>query len=359
MSTHELYAVVMAGGSGTRFWPASRKSLPKQFLPISGSKVMIRDTVDRLKGLVPMERILVVTGAVHAPLVGRHLRKLPPENVLCEPMGRNTTPCVAWAAAEIARRAPDSVQVVLPSDHVIRPAARFRKTLAAAAEEAVDSGALLTLGVKPGFPSTGYGYIERGDLLHTRPGAEICTVSRFVEKPDRERAEAFLRSGRFLWNAGIFVWSTRSILDALQEHAATTLAGIREILRAGDDSTLARIWPGLPSVAIDVAVMEKARSVRVIPIEFEWSDVGSWTALPDVHPADQHAHVIAGGAELLAQDSANCIAYGPRGEIIALLGVRDLVVVHSGKVTLVIPRERAQDVRALVAELEKRNPRFT
>ena len=357
MSTYELYAVVMAGGSGTRFWPASRRNLPKQFLPISGSKAMIRETVDRLKGLVPMERILVVTGAVHAPLVAKHLRKLPPENVLCEPVGRNTTPCVAWAAVEIARRAPHSVQVVLPSDHVIRPAAGFRKTLAAAAEEAADSGALLTLGVQPSFASTGYGYIERGELLHTRPGAQICGVTRFVEKPDRERAEQFLHSGRFLWNAGIFVWSTPSILAALREHAASTLSGIEEIVRAGDNATLTRVWPGLPAVAIDVAVMEKARSVRVVPIEFEWSDVGSWTALPDVHPADAHAHVVAGGAELVAQDSSHCIAYGPKGEIIALLGVRDLVVVHSGKVTLVIPRERAQDVRWLVAELERRDPR--
>lgn len=358
MNTHELYAVVMAGGSGTRFWPASRKALPKQFLPISGSKVMIRDTVDRLKGLVPMERIVVVAGSLHAPLVARFLKRLPPENILSEPVGRNTTPCVAWAAAHIAARAPQSVQIVLPSDHVIRPAAQFRKVLAGAAEEAAASDCLLTLGVRPNHAATGYGYIECGAHLHTRPQAPVHVVTRFVEKPDRARAEQFLRAGNFLWNAGIFVWSTRSIQQALREHAASTYQGIEEIVARGDDATLARIYPTLPAVAIDVAVLEKARSVRVVPISFEWSDVGSWTALPEVHPVQEHGHVVAGGAQLVAQDSQHCIAFAPKGHVVALMGVRDLVVVHAGKVTLVVPRERAQDVRALVAAMEARDPRF-
>lgn len=358
MDAPESFAVIMAGGAGTRFWPASRKAIPKQFLPIAGRRVMIRETVERLKGLVPLERVLVVAGAAHAALVRKFLPRLPPENVLAEPLGRNTAPCVAWAAAEIARRAPRAVQIVLPSDQVIRPAARFRKLLAAAAEEAAASEVLITLGVKPTHPATGYGYIECGELLHERAGAAVQRVARFVEKPDRERARQFLDSGRFLWNAGIFVWSTAAILAALREHCAPILQGVEEIVRTRTPEVLARVYPTLTAQSIDVAVLERARNVRVVPVDFEWSDVGSWTALPEVHAADDQGHCTAGGAALVAQDSANCIAYAPTGHLVALLGVRDLVVVHAGRVTLVCPRERAQEVKAIVAALEQRDPRF-
>ncbi len=358
MSTSDVFVVLMAGGSGTRFWPASRKALPKQFLPIAGRKAMIRETFDRLRGFVPPERVLVVAGERHAALVRKFLPRLPAENLLCEPAGRNTAPCIAWAACEIERRAARSVQVVLPSDHVIQPARRFREQLAAAAEEAAAGDVLLTLGVKPTHPATGYGYIECGALLHERRHAAVHEVARFVEKPDRARAEQFLATGRFLWNAGIFVWSTSSILAALQQCTPATLAGARAIVARRTSAALAELWPTLPAAAIDVAVLEKAHNVRVVPVDFQWNDVGSWTALPEVHARDEHGHCVAGGAGLVASDAADCIAYGPRGHVIALLGVRDLVVVHAGKVTLVCPRERAQDVRALVAAMEARDAGF-
>lgn len=358
MSSSDLFVVLMAGGSGTRFWPASRKALPKQFLPIAGRRSMIRETFERLRGLVEPERVLVVAGERHAALVRRFLPRLPPENLLCEPAGRNTAPCVAWAACEIARRAGESVQIVLPSDHVIEPARRFREQLAASAEEAAANDVLLTLGVKPSFPATGYGYIECGALLHERRHAAVHEVARFVEKPDRERAQQFLATGRFLWNAGVFVWSTRSILAALERHAPATLAGARAIVARGTPEALHELWPTLPAAAIDVAVLERAHNVRVVPVDFRWNDVGSWTALPEVHAGDEHGNTCAGGAQLLASDSAHCIAYAPSGHVVALLGVRDLVVVHAGKVTLVCPRERAQDVRTLVAAMEQRDPRF-
>ncbi len=341
MSSPELFAVLMAGGSGTRFWPASRRAKPKQFLRLAGKQTLIRETWERLHGLVPPERVLVVAGEAHADLVRKHLPRLPPENLLCEPVGRNTTPCVAWAACEIGRRAPRSVQAVLPSDHVIRPAERFREVLRLAAQAAAAEDVLVTLGVRPTSPATGFGYIERGEPA----GAGIFRVARFVEKPELARAVEFLASGRFLWNAGIFVWSTAAILKALQQFTPQTLAGARAIVESGVRDSYA----SLEAQPIDRSVLERANNVRVVPVDFEWSDVGSWEALAEFGP---------GRAKLVSVESSNCIAWTEKDEVVALLGVRDLVVVHAGKVTLVCPRERAQDVRALVAAMEQRDKRF-
>jgi len=341
MSSPELFAVLMAGGSGTRFWPASRRAKPKQFLRLAGKRSLIQATWDRLAGLVPPENVLVVAGEAHADLVRKHLPRLPSGNLLCEPVGRNTTPCIAWAACEIERRAPRSVQVVLPSDHVIHPPKRFRELLRLSAEAAAAEDVLVTLGVRPSSPATGFGYIEQGEPA----GAGLFRVARFVEKPERKRAEEFLASGRFLWNAGIFVWSTASILKALGEFTPQTLAGARAIVASGVKDSYA----ALESQPIDRSVLERAHNVRVVPVDFEWSDVGSWEALAEFGP---------GRAEVVSVESSNCIAWTEQDEVVALLGVRDLVVVHAGKVTLVCPRERAQDVRALVAAMEQRDKRF-
>lgn len=349
----QTYAVIMAGGFGTRFWPASRKALPKQFLPIGGKRALIAETAKRLEGLVSPERILVVTGREHVALVRKFLRKLPPENVLAEPVGRNTAPCVAWASIELERRVKDSVQIVLPSDHVIAPPREFRKVLQAACEEAVETRALCTLGVQPAHAATGYGYIEGGEKLNERGGSDVLRVARFVEKPDRARAEQFLASGRFFWNAGIFVWRTDAILAALDEHAGDIVGPLRAMKHAAE---LESVYTKLRSAPIDVAVMEKAAQVRVLPIRFRWSDVGSWAALPEVLEADAHGNIASGGALMLAHDAKGNVVHGKRGETIAIVGVNDLVVVRAGKALLVMPRDRAQDVKHIVARLEKEDP---
>lgn len=353
VSSPTPFAVIMAGGFGTRFWPASRKSLPKQFLPIAGRRTMIAETAARLKGLVEWERTLVVTSKDHVALVRKYLRKLPPENILAEPVGRNTAPCVAWAAIEIARRDPSAVEIVLPSDHVIQPAAEFRRVLRAAVEEAQAGQCLLTLGIRPTSPATGYGYIELGALVHERSKCAVHAVARFVEKPDRARAEEFLRSGRFLWNAGIFVWSTSAILAALEQHTPALVAALSSARAPAD---IDRIYPTLASTPVDIAILEKAGNVRVMPIAFAWSDVGSWAALPEVQSADEQRNVVAGGTRLFVHESEGCIVYGKGGEITALIGVKDLVVVRAGKAVLVVPRERAQDVKHIVQRLEKDDP---
>jgi mannose-1-phosphate guanylyltransferase len=357
MGASELHAVIMAGGAGTRFWPASRASRPKQFLPISGARTMIAETFARLAGLVPRERVWVVSAASQADLVRTSLPELPPENLLCEPEARNTAPCVALAAHAIALRVPESVQVVLPADHVVDPSESFRRTLAAGAEEAAADDVLITFGIRPTFPATGYGYVEAGPALHERTGIPVHSVVRFVEKPDLASARRFVECGRFLWNSGMFAWSTRAIQAALHRHVPAIAMGM-ERLRRGEP--LAQVYGTLPSVAIDTAVMERADNVRMLPIDYRWSDVGSWTALAELHAqdADGNACALSAGARLLAEDARGCVVYAEGPELVALLGVRDLVVVRAGDVTLVCPTQRAQDVKRLVERLQTEGPSF-
>ncbi len=356
MSEPSLYAVIMAGGSGTRFWPASRRARPKQFLPISGegSRPMIAETYERLAGQVPPERILVVTAEEQRELVAEALPDLASENVLLEPMARNTAPCIALAAFEIARRDPNSVQIVLPADHIIQPKRTFQESLTRAAAEAVASEALLTFGIRPNQPATGYGYIEVGELLSDVDGFAVHSVERFVEKPDLETAKEFLSSGKFLWNSGMFVWATGAILAAYEEHLPEVPAGLREV-EAG--KPLDAVYAELTPVPIDKAIMERARNVRVLPVDYRWSDVGSWAALPEIYDSDSQGNydVLSGGARLFAEASSGNVVYCEGEEILALVGVRDLVVVRSGKTTLVCRRESAQDVKKIVERLKNEN----
>lgn len=352
MHRSPLYAVVMAGGSGTRFWPASRKRRPKQFLPISAGRAMLAETCARLEGLVDWQHTLVVSAESQAELVRGCLPELPRENLLCEPCARNTAAAVALAAVEIERRAPEAVQLVLPADHVIAPTASFRASLAAAAEEARASQALLTFGIRPTFAATGYGYIECGEQLGERAGQPVLRVARFVEKPARAKAEEFLATGRFLWNAGIFAWSTRAILAAFERDAAAILAPLRAARTAAQ---LAACYPKLPAQPVDIAILEKAPNVRTLPIDYTWNDVGSWAALPEIRRADEDGNFafLSGGARLIAEQARGCVVYAEGAELIALVGVEDLVVVRAGGATLVCPRERAQDVKKIVERLEK------
>lgn len=358
MPSERLFAVILAGGLGTRFWPASRRALPKQFLPIASRRTMIADTAARLKGLVEPEATLVVTSHEHVALARKILRRLPPENFLAEPTGRNTAAAVAWAALEIERRAPDSVQVVLPSDHVIQPVASFRRALRAATAEVARENVLLTFGIRPTSPATGYGYIEAGARTSERDGLHVHAVARFVEKPDLARAQGFVASGRFFWNAGIFVWSTRSIATALAQHAPATWEPLARAFAGRAAGAIERAYPALPFESIDVAVLEKAANVRVAPIDFTWSDVGSWAALAEIHPHDAHGNCAVGGMHLVTEDARGCIVYGKRGEVTALVGVEGLVIVRAGKATLVCPRDRAQDVKGIVAQLAQDDPTF-
>ena len=355
MDVPALYAIIMAGGSGTRFWPASRRSQPKQYLRIASERPLLFETWKRIEGFIPPERILVVTTIDQIDHVRATLPDLPAENIVAEPASRNTGPAVAMAALEIKRRDPDSIQIVLPADHVIRPREAFHRSLLAAAEEANQLGSLIVFGIRPSHPATGFGYIEAGEMSREVRHTPVYRVRQFVEKPDLRRAEEFLFQGSFFWNAGIFVWHTDAICKALEEYMPDCYANLSKPSTAQD---LAKLYAELPAQSVDVAIMERAPNVRMLPIDYFWSDVGSWDALANVLPKDDEGNVVSGGAQLVAESSRGCIAHADEGELIALIGVQNIVVVHAGDATLVVRRDRVQDVRQLVENLKEGNREF-
>lgn len=332
----DWFAVVLAGGRGTRFWPLSRRALPKQCLSLDGGPTLIQRTVART-GLPP-ERVLVVTGP---DMVDAVRAQVPGVDVLVEPSARNTAAPIAWAALEVERRGGKGC-FVLPSDHLIADEEAYRASLATAAS-AASAGALLTLGVRPTRPETGFGWIEAGD----GPGPDLA-VRRFVEKPPLAEAERLLASGTHLWNAGMFVWSVGALLDAVDAHMPGTAA---MIARLRDGSTIGDAWGLSEATSIDYGVMERADGIRVLPVDFGWSDVGSWPALLDVLPAGEGGVAVADG--VIALRAGGNVVHAA-GKLVALLGVDDLLVVDTPDALLVAKREEGQAVKTLLEELERR-----
>jgi mannose-1-phosphate guanylyltransferase len=339
----------MAGGSGTRFWPRSRARVPKQLLPIAGRRSLLADTLARVRPLVGSRRTYVVTASTHAAAVRRECRGLPRGNVLVEPQGRNTAAAIALAALRLAAESPDAVMLVLPADHVVGDAVRFRETLARAAAVAATSDRLVTIGVPPAYPETGYGYIQVGEPLAGDEGAHA--VARFLEKPDRERAEALIAGGDVLWNAGIFAWRVEGIVAELRRCLPDLMASLEAALRRGTAAALARAYRRLPSISIDHGVLERAERVAVVRATFPWSDVGSWAAVADLWRDGDAANAVRGTAVVL--ESARCVV-DAGSRLVALLGVDDLIVVDTPDAVLVCPTSRAQDVRLIVDELRRR-----
>jgi mannose-1-phosphate guanylyltransferase len=351
-----LHAVVMAGGSGTRFWPKSRRNRPKQLLRLYGDATMLQQTVARIAPLVPPERTLIITGDDQAEAVRAQLPQLPPENVVAEPCPRDTAPCVGLAAELVAKSDPAGTMIVMPADHVIEPADKFRTTVRAAVSVIdADPSAFVTFGIKPTRPETGYGYIERGEALAPIEGIAHHRVAQFREKPDRETAEKFLAAGRFAWNSGIFVWRARAILDALKTHRpglAASLERVRKALGTPDQAAaIAREYPAMERVPIDKAVMEKASNVRVLEVVYDWNDVGDWRALTALVPPDDRGNTTQG--HVLAADTSGSIIISDDNGLIATLGVDDLVIVQSGGATLVARKDQLDKLKSLVEGLDK------
>lgn len=348
-----MYVVILAGGSGTRFWPLSRTKTPKQLMSVFGGRSMLQRTVERVLPLSP-KRIMVVTNILQAEETERQLRELGgfPVDVIAEPVGRNTAPAIALAAAIIARDDPGATMLVLPADHYIRNEEEFCRVARAACEAAAD-GALVTLGIEPTRPETGYGYIE----AETSPGVGVYPVKRFVEKPDLPKALEFLAAGNFYWNSGMFIWRVEAIRRELSRQMPELAQAIDTIaLEPGDLETLkhrvAAVYPGISGESIDYGVMERAERVLVIPASFGWSDVGSWSALPEVMDGDGNGNIAIAARGLVSIDSANSLVYG-NGKLTALVGVDGLIVVDTPDALLVCRQDRAQDVKKVVEALQK------
>jgi len=341
-----IHAVILAGGKGTRFWPKSRVRLPKQLLPIVSDRTMVQETVERLAPLIAAEHVWIVTGADHADELREQLPGVPAQQIVVEPIGRNTAPAIALAATLIARVEPRATMVVLPADHHIRYADRFRETLRGAIDLASAGTFLVTIGIEPTAPETGYGYIERGEELAVGQNR----VRRFTEKPDRARAEEFVQSGRYLWNSGIFVWTVAAIRDAFTRHLPEVARRLEGIVSASDDA-LDSAYERIADQSIDYGVLEKADNVAVVAGEFGWDDIGSWTALLRLGPADADGNVVRGRV-LALSSHGNLVATDKR--LVALVGVEGLVVIDTEDAVLVCSADRVQDVKQIIDELHRR-----
>jgi mannose-1-phosphate guanylyltransferase len=345
------FAIIMAGGKGERFWPASRARRPKQLLPIVGRGTLLQQTFRRIRPLIRPQNVFVITNAVQAPEVRRQLPQVPRANVIAEPMARNTTAAVGLGAAICGKTDPDAVMAVLPADHVIGDEEQYRRVLSACLELASREPKLVTIGIRPTEPNTGYGYIEVAETLE--PG--FHRAARFVEKPDLETAKEYLAAGRYRWNAGMFIWSHRTVMDSLGK-VEPAMCEVFESFRAAWGTrrfaaTLKRAYPRLKNISIDYSLMEKADNVVVADGEFDWDDVGAWTALANHITPDAAGNVVQG--EHVGVESAGNIVVGGK-RLIATLGVRGLIIVQTDDATLVCRKEDAQRIREVVKALDAR-----
>jgi mannose-1-phosphate guanylyltransferase len=350
-----LHAMIMAGGGGTRFWPRSRAARPKQFLTFSGDRTLLQATLDRIEAQVPPERTWVITSAAHRDEALRQLPHVPAPQVVGEPTGRDTAPCIGLGAALIARQDADATMVVMPADHAIEPAQEFGRALHAAeklADEFTD--ALITFGIRPTEPATGYGYIHRGPAVAQRQGVNAFAVQAFREKPSREVAERYAAGGEYDWNSGIFVWKARTILAELQRLKPAIHEAVRRIADAWDtprrDEAFREEYEKVEKISIDFAVMEKAGRALVVQAPYQWDDVGSWLALERRNPQDANGNTVQ--ALHVGINTSGCVIVGDPGRLIATMGVSNLLIIQDGDATLIADRRDEGAVKEIVARLK-------
>lgn len=350
-----LHALIMAGGSGTRFWPQSRQRLPKQFLTFfGGQRSLLQQTFDRIHAMIPAESMWVFTNALHVEKTREQLPEIPPTHIVGEPAGRDTAACIGTAAALLARHHPHTTMVVFAADHLIQPIESFQKAIQAAAEFLDKTPeALVTFGIPPSHPATGYGYLRRGELADDTAGTNIYRLHSFQEKPARPQAEEYLASGQYYWNSGIFCWKVDTILSEMEQHTPELYQAIGRIADSWDAPDARAIFQqefsALPKISIDYAVMEKAQTVYMVEAPFQWDDVGSWLALERVLEKDEQHNVVVGFHQGL--DSENCVIVGPQQHLITTMGVKDLIIVHTPDATLVANRQDEQSVKQLLEQL--------
>ena len=348
-----IYAVIMAGGSGTRFWPRSRKNRPKQLLNITGDEILLKKTIELIAPIIPARRITIVTTSLQADSVKNTVSQIPEENIIIEPFGKNTAPAIGISALFIEKDFKDAVMVVLPADHYIEDKKKFHQTIMAGAWQALQGDCIVTIGIPPRGPETGYGYIEAGEVTDATNG--IYAVTSFHEKPDIHTAERFIEQGTFFWNSGIFIAKTSTMLKEIEEHLPHNYQGLVKIRASlGTDEAsgmINSVYKEMEAISIDYGVIEKSKHVFMIQGNFGWNDVGSWPSAAQYWPKDSKNNAFIG--DVIDLDSSECIVYSPKKPV-ALLGVKDLVIVEDEDALLVCKKERAQDVKKLVEMLKSK-----
>lgn len=350
---HVFIPVILAGGSGERFWPLSRRHRPKQFLNLDDSgRSLLQATADRLATCTEHAQVMVVTGHDHRVQVLEQLPDMPLENLLIEPAPRDTAAAILFAALKIAAVSPEAIMGVFPADHRVADPHAFTEVIRQAERVARDTQHLVTIGITPSFPATGYGYIQRGTMLGNSEGMSAYQVARFTEKPDAETAQAFLSTGLYSWNSGMFVWTVRAILKAFEQHQPELYQRLTQAVHAQWtlNPQLAQVFPTLPKISIDYAILEKADNVIVIPAEFGWDDLGDWNALERLLKGEGENVAVGRHVSL---DTGGAILYTTSGDdLIATIGLEDVVVVRAGEVTLVVRKDRTQDIKKVVQQLK-------
>ncbi len=350
------YCLIMAGGSGTRFWPRSRKAKPKQFLTIFGNESLIQATISRFAHFIPEESIFIVSNKGQKEVLEEQTSRLPKENLIYEPVGKNTLPAIGLAALFIAKNDPDGMMVVSPADHLTQNDALFQETIESAAKIANEKNGIVTIGITPNSPATGYGYIEIADEIKIGQTIKSFAVNRFVEKPNLETAQAYITSGKFFWNAGIFVFKVSVFLEAVQKYAPKLYADLLKIAETiGTDSyeeVLDKIYNQVDAISIDYGIMEKADNVYLVQGDFVWNDLGSWEEVYKYDPQKDETQNTASG-EVIFVDSKNSYVSAPNS-LVAVVGLDDVIVVQEGDTILVCKRDRAEDIKAVVGEITKR-----
>ncbi len=348
-----VYAVILAGGGGTRLWPLSRVGRPKHLLCLCSGDTMLRETYARVRPWLPADQVMAITVADHVQAVLDQLPDMPRHNIVVEPQGRSTGPCVGLMATLIHKRDPEAIMISLHADHAIEDEGGFRNALRAAVRAAGDNH-LVTLGIVPTGPDTGYGYIRRSDPLGQAAGHDVYRVERFTEKPDLETARSFVQSGRYFWNSGIFIWKVSVILAEIRRLLPGLYAQLLEIEPALDTpqqaAVIDRIWSAVRSVPVDIGIMERANDVVVIPADIGWNDVGCWTSVASLSAADGDGNVLQG--EHAVVDCQDTFVHSS-GRLVAALGLRGMVVIETEDAVLVCPKERAQEVKKIVQKLKR------
>lgn len=355
MEDNDVHAVIMAGGRGERFWPKSRASFPKQALNLVGRQSMLQDTVNRISPLIPHDKILIITNKEQSGIIKRQLPHKVKDNIIIEPVGRNTAACIGLAALLIEKRqSPESVMLVLPSDHLITKRKSFLKVLSSAFKMARDGNNLVTLGIRPTYPATGYGYIEM-EPGHSSKG--VYKVKKFIEKPQKRRAERFLKTNRYFWNSGMFIWKVSTILREIEKTLPGLYKGLMDIRKTlGKDGSIkprrmSAIYTKLDSISIDYGVMEKSDNVFVVKADIGWQDLGSWVSLNRLYRKNRDGNIIIGKHSGI--DTNDCIIVSDNGNLIGTVGVKGLIIVRSGDSVLVSSMENGEKVKKLVQGLSK------